>query len=129
MIRLAWAIAAGTVFTAIVAFCADAVAGDLLRVFPFMDLTLAFPYGICGGLLAARLAPGRELWAGMGVGLLTVLLGVISYGMNSGAQGGWFWTALTASLAGGAIFGSHLRAIQMAKRQALNKRKARKLVK
>jgi hypothetical protein len=129
MIRLALAIAAGAMFTAVVAFCADAVAADVLAVFPFMDLTLAFPYGICGGVLAARIAPGREIWAGFGVALLTMMLGALSYQMNAGAHAGWFWVALTASLAGGAVFGSHLRAMQVAKREALNKRKARKLVK
>ena len=119
---------AGAVFTAVVAFCADALAGDLLAVFPFLDLALAFPYGICGGLLAARIAAGRELWAGAGVAGLNVLVGFISYVMNGHLQGGWFWIAMTTSLAGGAIFGAHLRAVRVAKQQALLKRKARKLV-
>jgi len=128
-LRLALAITAGAIFTAVIAFCADAVAADILAVFPFLDLTLAFPYGVCGGLLAARLAPGQEIWAGSGVALLTVFIGVISYLMNSGAQAAWFWVAMTCSLSGGAMFGSYLRARRMVRRQAQVKRKARKLVK
>jgi ABC-type multidrug transport system permease subunit len=118
MFRLALAITAGAIFTAIIAFCADAVAADLLRVFPFLDLMLAFPYGICGGLIAARLVPGKEIRAGLGVGLLTVFVGVLSYRMNSGGRAGWLWVSLTASLAGGAVFGSHLWSMRVAKRLA-----------
>jgi hypothetical protein len=124
--RLALAITAGAVFTAIIAFCADAIAADLLRVFPFLDMALAFPYGICGGLIAARLAPEKETTAGLGVALLTIFVGFLSYRMNSGAQALWFWIALTASLAGGAVFGSHLRAVRVARVKALEKRSAKK---
>lgn len=122
MFRLALAITAGAVFTAIIAFCADAIAGDLLRVFPFLDLTLAFPYGICGGLIAARLAPDREVMAGFGVALLTMFVGFLSFRMNGAGQAVWFWVALTASLSGGAVFGSHLRAMRVARAKAMEKR-------
>jgi hypothetical protein len=120
--RLGLAILIGAVFTAIVAFCADAVAGDILHVFPYLDLALAFPYGICGGLIAARIARDQEISAGFGVALLTVFVGLISYRMNGAPQAVWFWLAITASLAGGAVFGSHLRAMSVARAKALEKR-------
>jgi hypothetical protein len=123
--RLALAITAGAVFTAIIAFCADAIATDVLRVFPFLDLALAFPYGICGGWIAARLAPGKETLAGFGVTLLTIFVGVLSYRMNGSPQAILFWIALTASLAGGAMFGSYLRAVRVARAKALEKRSAK----
>ena len=125
MFRLALAITTGAIFTVVVAFCADAIAADVLRVFPYLDLTLAFPYGICGGLIAARLAPEKELWAGAGVALLTAFLGFLSYQMNGSPQAAWFWIALTSSLAGGAVFGSYLRAIRVAKVRAAEKRSAK----
>ena len=120
--RLGVAILTGAVLTAVVAFCADAVAGDILRVFPYLDLTLAFPYGICGGLIAARMAREQEILAGLGVALLTVFVGVISYRMNGAPPAAWFWLAMTASLAGGAVFGSHLRAVRVARAKAMEKR-------
>ncbi len=120
--RLGLAILIGAAFTAIVAFCADAIAGDILRLFPYLDLTLAFPYGICGGLIAARFARDKEIPAGLGVALLTVLVGLISYRMNGTPQTIWFWVAMTASLAGGAVFGSHLRAVRVARAKAMEKR-------
>ena len=125
MLRLALAITAGALFTAVIAFCADAIAADLLSVFPYLDLTLAFPYGICGGLIAARLAPEIELWAGVGVAMLTVFVGVLSYKMNGSPHAIWFWIALTSSLAGGAVFGSYLRAMRVAKARAVEKRSAK----
>ncbi|HLH40179.1 MAG TPA: hypothetical protein VKX39_13600 [Bryobacteraceae bacterium] len=125
MLRLALAITAGAIFTSVVAFCADAIAADVLRVFPYLDLTLAFPYGICGGLLAARLAPDKEMWAGAGVAMLTVFVGFLSYRMNGSPGAGWFWIAMTSSLAGGAMFGSHLGATRAARARAWQKRPAK----
>ena len=123
MFRLALAITAGAVFTAIIAFCADAIAPELLRVFPFLDLALAFPYGICGGWIAARLAPGKETFAGLGVTLLTIFAGVLR--MYGSPQAILFWIALTASLAGGAMFGSYLRAVRVARAKTFEKRSAK----
>ncbi|GEM_PF-2054869 len=125
MFRLAVAIIAGAIFTSVIAFCADAVAADLLRVFPYLDLALAFPYGICGGLLAARLAPEKGIGAGSGVAALTVLVGLVSYRMNGSPEAAWFWIAMSSSLAGGAMFGGHLGAMRAARARALQKRPAK----
>src|SRR4051812_43583604 len=85
------------------------IGGDMMLEgaadFSFANLLLAFPYGFGGGWLAAKISKNREIDAGLLLGLVSTVMGFVSYWLNPGRQPIWYWTALTASLTAGAVFG------------------------
>jgi len=125
MMRLIAAVAAGyLVMTALV------ILGDVVfegsADFSFLNLLLAFPYGFVGGWLAARIAIEREITAGLITGVVAALMSVVSYELNPGRQPLWYWTALTASLTAGAVYGSFRRFLTVQRNAPRKKKKAAK---
>ena len=121
MMRLAPAVIAGyLVMIALV------IGGDIVLEgaadFSFANLLLAFPYGFGGGWLAARIARDNEVNAGLLLGLVAAVMGVVSYELNPGRQPIWYWTALTASLSAGAVYGAFRKFVSV-QRSAPRKKK------
>jgi nitrate/nitrite transporter NarK len=106
MIRLGLAAIAGY-FTMISLVLLSDIVFEGAAAFSFVNLLLAFPYGFAGGWLAARIAREREITAGLWLGILAMLMGVVSYEVSPARQPVWYWTALTASLTAGAVVGSY----------------------
>src|SRR5262245_49052228 len=130
--RLALAVFAGYVSSAILIFGTDAIAGEagvLGEMFSFINLALAFPFAIVGGRVAARIARDQEMSAAIGVSLFTVVVGAFFLWADPGNQPFWYWAALMASLAGGAIYGGYLRLRYLDRTEPRRKKKAHKLVK
>ena len=92
--------------------------------FSFANLLLAFPYGFAGGWLAAKIAAGREVNAGLITGGVAILMGIVSYELSPGRQPLWYWTALTASLTAGAVYGAFRKFLSVQKNAP--RKKARK---
>lgn len=93
--------------------------------FIFANLVLAFPYGFVGGWLAAKLAPEREINAGLLLALFSIAMGVVSYELTPSRQPVWYWTALTASLMAGAVYGSFQKYRSVQQRTRRKKKKAK----
>ncbi|MBZ5605126.1 MAG: hypothetical protein LAO79_22745 [Acidobacteriia bacterium] len=93
--------------------------------FSFANLLLAFPYGFAGGWLAAKIAVDREINAGLITGIVAAAMGVVSYELNPGRQPLWYWTALTASLTAGAVYGSFRKFLSVRKSAPRKKKKAK----
>lgn len=125
MTRLVLAVIAGyLVMISLVIFGDVALEGT--ADFTFANLLLAFPYGFIGGWLAARIAVEREVTAGLITGVVAVVMGVVSYLLNPGRQPLWYWTALTASLTAGAVYGSFRKFLSVQKSAPRKKKKAGK---
>jgi len=91
--------------------------------FSFANLLLAFPYGFGGGWLAAKIARNREIDAGLVLGIIATVMGVVSYELNPGRQPLWYWTSLTASLAAGAVFGAFRKFVAVQRAAPRKKKK------
>lgn len=112
MLRIAAAAIAGYALSAILAFGTDAIVaagGGTRAFFSFINLLTAFPYGIAGGRVAARIARDREMAAAIGAGVLSFAMSAFFLFADPGNQPLWYWAALMASLAGGEIYGGYLR--------------------
>src|SRR5947209_7698860 len=81
--------------------------------FLFVNLLLAFPYGFGGGWVSAKIAKEREIAAGFLVGAVAIVMSLIAYARNPDALPGWYWTALTASLTAGAVYGAFRKFISV----------------
>ncbi len=93
--------------------------------FTVANLLLAFPYGFGGGWLAAKIAKDQEINAGLLLALLAVSMGVVSYEMAPGRQPIWYWTALTASLIAGSVYGSYRKLLSVRRNAPRKKSKKR----
>ena len=121
MMRLIAAVIAGYVVMALLV-----IAGDIVLEgsnFLMVNLLLAFPYGFGGGWLAAKIAKDREINAGLLLGLVAALMGVVSYNLNPAPQPIWYWTSLTASLMAGAVYGAFRKYLSVARRAPRKKKK------
>jgi len=105
MIRLIGAVIGGYLVMIVLVLFGDWMLEGAAN-FVLANLLLAFPYGFLGGWLAARVAPGQEVNAGLCLGVFAIVMGIVAYGLNSGNQPVWYWTSLTASLTAGSVYGS-----------------------
>jgi hypothetical protein len=120
MIRLIAAVIAGYIVMG-----ALVIAGEIVLEgsnFLMVNLLLAFPYGFGGGWLAAKIAKDREINAGLLLALVAAIMAVVSYQISPALLPVWYWTALSASLIAGAVYGAFRKFLSV-QRSAPRKKK------
>jgi hypothetical protein len=104
---------AGYVVTAVLVFFTDIVIGGVLHggrdTFTVVNLAIALPYALIGGYLAGRIAPGKELAAGIGLAAIVISMSVVTLLVDPGKQPLWYGMALLALMVAGAMAGALLR--------------------
>ena len=126
MMRLALAAIAGY-FAMISLVLVSDILFEGAVAFSFANLLLAFPYGFAGGWLAAKIAKDQEVTAGLWLGVLAIVMGVVSYYVSPARQPLWYWTALTASLTAGAVYGAFQKFLSVQRSLPRKKKKVQKV--
>ena len=113
---------AGYFATFLLIFFTDVVIGGVLHggrdTFTVVNLAIALPCAVIGGYVAGRIAPGRELAAGIGLAALATLISVVALALDPGRQPLWYGMTLLALMVTGAMGGALLRRRLVPRRQA-----------